>query len=211
MTKIYLIRHAEVDNPRGIYYGRLPNFGLSQDGIRQAKELKKYFKNKNISRIYSSPLLRARKTAEIISGGKIPISYSPKLLESDLKKWEGTEYDKRDPEEVEDFVKDPIRSSAALGESYLCVQQRMLDKVFEILEKHNGENIIVVSHADPIITVKLYFEKKSLFEITKVRLRNASITTLFFDNKLECKQVEYKEIVDSKEPAVYERRNLERA
>ena len=36
-TCISLLRHGEVDNPQEVYYGRLPGFGLSAEGRRQAQ------------------------------------------------------------------------------------------------------------------------------------------------------------------------------
>lgn len=43
MTTIHLVRHGEVDNPDGILYGRLPNFGLTERGHEMARRVGEHF------------------------------------------------------------------------------------------------------------------------------------------------------------------------
>lgn len=66
LTRLYLVRHCEVENPRGLLYGHLPNFPLSSRGIRQAQALGGKLANSGARRIYTSPLERAQQTAAII-------------------------------------------------------------------------------------------------------------------------------------------------
>lgn len=63
---LYLIRHCSTqDNDRGILCSS-KDPGLSETGIAQSKKLAKWFANKQITKIYSSPALRARMTATAI-------------------------------------------------------------------------------------------------------------------------------------------------
>ena len=80
-TTILFIRHGEVANPRGVIYGRLPRFGLSARGRGQAAAAAAALAetlslsvtdNRLIAldtprTIFSSPMLRARQTAQIIT------------------------------------------------------------------------------------------------------------------------------------------------
>src|SRR5947209_13079623 len=66
-TVILLVRHAEVQNPKDIVYGRLPRFGLSERGRSQAEAVARFLSTRDPEAIYTSPLLRARQTAEIIA------------------------------------------------------------------------------------------------------------------------------------------------
>src|SRR3989442_10228792 len=66
-TRCYLVRHCDVLNPRGVLYGYLPGFPLSEKGVRQAHHLGRYLAATPARRIYTSPLLRARQTADIIA------------------------------------------------------------------------------------------------------------------------------------------------
>ena len=66
MTTIYFVRHGEVHNPQGIFFGRYPRFRLSERGRSQAGQTAQFLKDTSIAAIYTSPLLRARQTAQII-------------------------------------------------------------------------------------------------------------------------------------------------
>ncbi len=66
-TRVFLARHCDVHNPRGVLYGHLPNFPLSEKGVRQAHALGRRLAATNARQIYTSPLERAVQTAEIIS------------------------------------------------------------------------------------------------------------------------------------------------
>lgn len=83
MPNIYLLRHCDYENPRQILPGRLP-LELSESGKKRASQLKEIFKDKSISKIYSSEVLRCKQTAEIIADGKIPIIFDKRLLGTHL-------------------------------------------------------------------------------------------------------------------------------
>ncbi len=88
LTVIYLVRHAEVKNPHDIFYGRLPGFRLSSRGTDQAQSAAKALKNKNITVMYSSPLLQSRQTANIIRSRHNGLAlHITELLTCYLKYW----------------------------------------------------------------------------------------------------------------------------
>ena len=65
-TRISLVRHGHVNNPDDIFYGRLPGFKLDSNGRLEAVRTAEALKNKKIDGVYSSPMLRARQTANEI-------------------------------------------------------------------------------------------------------------------------------------------------
>ena len=67
-TRVHLARHCDVHNPEGVLYGHLPNFPLSQKGVRQAHAMGEYLATTGARRIHASPLERAQQTAAIIAG-----------------------------------------------------------------------------------------------------------------------------------------------
>lgn len=95
-TRVSFVRHGEVDNSLDVYYGRLPGFGLSDEGRRQAQRAAVYLAERATrsmppdpaspripEAIYTSPLRRARQTAQILADrlpGLSPI-VSPHLSE----------------------------------------------------------------------------------------------------------------------------------
>ena len=66
LTTVWLARHGEVHNPAELLYGRLPRMRLSPEGQRQARKLAEFLAPRPLAAIYSSPLLRARRTAAAI-------------------------------------------------------------------------------------------------------------------------------------------------
>src|ERR1039458_5450147 len=66
-TRLYLVRHCDVANPRGVLYGYLPGFGLSEKGLAQAESLGQRLGGQPIRVIRTSPLERARQTTSIIA------------------------------------------------------------------------------------------------------------------------------------------------
>lgn len=195
-TTIYLIRHGEVQNPDHIIYGRLPHFDLSARGRFQGAEIGKWLSGKHLALVVSSPLLRARKTAQLISRGKIPIRITEAVNEADYKKWEGKKADCRPIAELESYVKTP--DAMDLGETLSMVEKRMKKAINGLVSKYPGKSIAVVSHADPILTARLSYEGKSLGGISRCTIKNASVTTLEFDEQGNFLESEYHEIVEAR-------------
>src|SRR5690348_10387037 len=65
-TTVWLARHGEVHNPGNVLYGRLPRMRLTPEGRRQADALARFLAPRPLQAIYSSPMLRARRTAEMV-------------------------------------------------------------------------------------------------------------------------------------------------
>lgn len=139
MTIVYLVRHTEFENPEGLVAGRMP-LQLSEIGIMNAQKLNKYFSNKDISKIYSSFVERCKQTAEIISGGKIPIEYDLRILESFTAR-QGTKGEGG-------FDHFGYRHVLG-GEDYKVIQKRMVD-FWENTNWEEGKNYIICSHGDPL-------------------------------------------------------------
>ena len=89
-TTIILVRHTEVHNPGDILYGRLPRFGLSALGRRQAEVTAGVLAEEPVSVFYTSPQLRARQTAAILRSAHpdAPLHISTVLAEV-LTGWQG--------------------------------------------------------------------------------------------------------------------------
>jgi len=82
---IYLIRHAQPDYPNGtrMCLGRRTDLPLSVHGFEQASALGRLLENAPIEAVYTSPLLRARQTAEAIADSRRPIYVLDDLVELD--------------------------------------------------------------------------------------------------------------------------------
>ena len=93
IRKIFLIRHCRpkiIENV-SICLGR-KDIPLSKEGIDEAGQLKKYFSNIGLSGIYSSPLIRARHTAEIIADKKMNVIIKDGFSELNIGRWDGMSF-----------------------------------------------------------------------------------------------------------------------
>jgi probable phosphoglycerate mutase len=68
LVSIFFLRHGQaLNNTQKILAGRTPGVSLTENGIRQAEKISEFLKPLNISAIYSSPIERAKHTAEIVA------------------------------------------------------------------------------------------------------------------------------------------------
>src|SRR6056297_3547721 len=180
---IYLLRHCEPDLPKesSICLGR-KDLPLSKKGIKQAEELRNFFSNLNIEFIYSSPLIRALKTAEIMSDGNIDYEIVDNFIELDSGKWDGMYFDdikEKYPQEYQERGKNFESYIIEDGESMIACKDRALKGLYKVVNKSSG-NIAVISHAGVIRTVLSHLMNISIKEIFKYKLEYGSICTLSY-------------------------------
>lgn len=152
ITKIYFLRHGEVENPKKILYGRLPGYGLSENGIKRIAEVAKELKSKKIDYMYISPMRRTRQTAGIIGQElKLTPKISRLLIETDdIHTGISLEIFKRD---IQPHLYDD-RFVSQGQESIGSQQDRMMRFVKNMKSLHSGKTILAVSHGDPIMILK---------------------------------------------------------
>ena len=153
-TVIYFIRHGDVYNPTDIVYGRLPGFGLSEKGKKQIEQAAKYLKTQNINFLYSSPILRAQQTAEIIQKelGLPKINYSEYITEilTSVQGKTSTYAHKTYPNF--DIFAGPGKDIT--GETIGDVSDRIEQFIYNIQKKYSGKNIVAVTHGDLLMLLK---------------------------------------------------------
>lgn len=145
-TVVLLVRHTEVHNPTKVLYGRLPRFRLSDKGIEQARKTAEAVAREPVTRIFTSPMLRARQTAgylaEKLPG--VPVRESWLLAEIGSS-WQGTPLDAFEPDfTVYEHPREPR------DERERHVAARMLRFLRMARRRYPGETIVGVSHGDPI-------------------------------------------------------------
>jgi broad specificity phosphatase PhoE len=153
-TRIFVIRHADVENPNRLLYGHLPGFQLSALGRAQAAAVGERLSGAGIRRIVHSPLARATETAEIINSRLQPpaeLSVDPELREADFSRYlQGLPFWQIPLRRPLWFVHKARRGIVPGDESIEQMGRRVLDVVRRIAREHPGETAAVVSHADPI-------------------------------------------------------------
>ena len=204
--QIILIRHAQSKgNDTNTVQGK-SDHGLSELGIKQAKELSKYFQIGDLTAIYSSHLSRAVQTAEHTAKKlNLKINVNADLQEADFGIWEGLTYNgvrEIHPKEYSDWHKNYfIRPN--WFESFDSHLKRVRRAVEMILVNHKlNERVAVFTHGGSIKTQIGYFNKLTGEELASFTTANCSLTLIKFNNSKKYAEGELiyynKEIIKSK-------------
>ena len=161
MYTIYIVRHGETDNnKKRVLQGR-SDLPLNEVGIKQAEKVKEYFAEKDIQfdKVYSSPLIRAIKTAQIITGSTqvgsdatdnsadaVPFVLDDHLLEMDYGPYEGCSLLDPPPEIIE-FFSDFVNNPAPEGMENLSDLVARMGRFMESLKKEGDQTILISTHA----------------------------------------------------------------
>jgi len=154
MSRVYLVRHADVENPRRVLYGHLPGFPLSERGRAQAVEVGKRLRDRGITRILHSPLERAVETAAIIAEqlpGPVPVIPEPALLEAEFGRYlQGVPYWQIPVRRPLWLVHKARRGLLPGDETIDQMGGRVVGVVRRVAEERPDEVGLLVSHADPL-------------------------------------------------------------
>ena len=192
--KIYFVRHGKTQwNLQSRYQGAGGDSPLLPESYKEMKELARYYYRVNFTRIYSSPIKRARVTAMQISDhlkSHPPVSLWSRLEEFHLGKMEGMKFKdvrQRYPKEYDAFRYHPDQydPSRIGGESFTQVINRMTPAIKLIAQCNPlDSNVMVVSHG-----AALNAEVNSLLGSSLANLRkrgglaNTSTTILSTDDR----------------------------
>ena len=178
---IIFLRHAQAkNNVERILAGRTKGIPLTQTGIQQAEKISTFLQPLKIFTIYSSPIERALHTAEIVAN-KIDLGckIDDRLTEIEMGSFSGMQDDEMFAKYGNVFLKfyqdSPLIQKNGV-ETFSSVKKRVLDMVNYCSKKHEGQNILLVTHMDPIkamISTVLQPKPESLYELV---IRNASLT-----------------------------------
>ena len=151
MVTICLLRHGETAyNADGNKYCGRTDIDLTNKGFEQAYRMNELLKDYNFDAIFSSPLQRAKLTAQIASGRPDDVLTDERLIEVDFGQWEGKrpeEFQSEDPESWENWLTNPENNKAGrTGENVKEVIKR-LDSFFnELLKNYNNKTVLIVGH-----------------------------------------------------------------
>lgn len=152
MLTVYLLRHGEtLWNADGNRYCGATDIGLTEKGIQQAHQAAAALKGVSLDAIYSSPLQRALRTAQIASGRlREEVIIDQRLIEADFGEWEGKtkeEFIAENPDLWNTWCQTPDHTRAGgNGETAMDVVNRVEDFFREITGKHPSGTILVVAH-----------------------------------------------------------------
>lgn len=189
MTRIHLVRHGEVDNPEGILYGRLPNFGLTDRGHEMARRVGEHFAAASVTpdALVCSPLLRAQQTITPLRERlDMPVFTDDRVIEA-ANSFEGQKVNARRMADPRNLVRLYNPLAPSWGEPYKQIVLRMQAAMATLrakLDKHGPEaEGVIVSHQLPIWMTRLAGEHRSLVHDPRKRECDlASITSFTFES-----------------------------
>lgn len=149
----YLVRHGEAEtNVLGIVSstGGKHEYPLTVRGRRMVVEMAKFLANEKPDFIVSSPILRARETAEIIRDAfGIPLSLDERLCEPHFGDFEETDY-----QAFLSFMQEHggrMTGAPELGvEGYVDLRTRVRSFLDDVAAHFSGKKIVIVSHGDSL-------------------------------------------------------------
>jgi broad specificity phosphatase PhoE len=154
-ARIFFVRHGEVHNPGGIFYGRLPRFRLSATGEQQATAAAAALAAEPIAAIFTSPLLRARQTGQIIAREHptAPVGLSRAIVEirSSLQRTLTATLDESDWNFYEPLPHDD-------DETIAMIAARIAGFCQMIVRRYPAQTVVAVTHGDILAVARAYFE-----------------------------------------------------
>ena len=145
-----MVRHGATVLSAEDRFAGATDVDLSDEGREQTRRLAQRLNRERIAAVYASPLGRTVETAQILAGPhKLKVQTRDGFREINHGRWEQMtrrEVEEKFPEEAAEWEKDPYTFAPHGGESGLAVTARSLPALVDLVRKHPGENIVVVSH-----------------------------------------------------------------
>jgi broad specificity phosphatase PhoE len=194
MALVILVRHGQTDeNINGRISGQGP-IPLNVRGEEQARLAAEVLSPLGVTHILSSPLVRARQTAEILAQRlQRPIEEVPDLREVGYGDWEGKTFgDMRSHPVAHQVFNDPASAVFPNGEGLVDVQRRGVQVIESVRYTYPQGIVVVVSHGDVIRTALAHYLGMPFNEYRRINLDNGAISVLeLFDDWVRVKALNF--------------------
>lgn len=180
MTTFLLIRHGLTDAVGKLMTGHEPGVHLNAEGRDQAAALPGRLHNVALGAIYASPLERTRETAQPIADARgLPVQIEPRFIEVDFGAWTNRQFADLALDahwQLYNAYRGVTRPPH--GEALVDVQRRTVAALLELHERHPDQVVAVVSHADTLRAILLYFLGMPIDFVQRLDLAPARISVL---------------------------------
>lgn len=185
MSTLILIRHGEtIWNKEGRFQGHV-NVPLSETGVRQAELVRDYLKDYSITAVYTSDLVRAAKTAQIIATPH-GLSATPdqRLREFSFGIWEGLTRIEIEQKYKALYLERQRNAYAKVpgGETAIQLQSRAMEAVYEICHKESGV-VVLVSHGGTIRSTLATMLGMDLTNSYRLMVGNTTLSVVHWEFK----------------------------
>lgn len=213
MTKIYIVRHCEaLGNVKRLFQGS-SNFDISDTGAKQLKYLTERFKDISLDKVYTSPLLRAKKTALAVIGSRdlLPID------EIGLKELHGGIVEGKPflqtfqsiPGLADTWDNHPQDFAPEGGERMRDAYERIWNTVLKIADENRGKTVACTTHGG---VTRCLLCRLLLGDINRLAdmkwSENTAVTLIEFDDNLNPNVVFYNDVSHLPEDLIPKRSRL---
>jgi probable phosphoglycerate mutase len=182
-TLVLLVRHGQTATTGRILTGRRPGHHLNATGRRQAAAVaQRLSRLRRVGAVYASPLERAQETAAPIAAARrLGVHIEPDLTDGEFGAWTGATLAalRRKPE-WRVVQRHPSGFRFPGGESFTEMQARMAGVIARLVERHRGQVVIAVSHADPIRVALTHALGMPLDFFQRIMIAPASVTAIAY-------------------------------
>ncbi len=190
MPLVIFMRHGQADNNVSrTLVGRHLESHLTSQGRQQVADVAKQLKSIPIDKVYASPVIRSKESAQIVCE-TLGMDYEvdERLYEIELGKLVGMNYEEVTTKYGDLFLRfyaehDPVLDSFGV-EPFAAVKRRIKSLLDDVLEKHEDSNVLMVTHLDPIkaaLSTMLDLKPEALH---RWHIRNASLTVLKHESRI---------------------------
>ena len=181
-TRLHLVRHGEVDEAYHEVFGGQIDMELSPNGQEQAKRLAKFLADRHFDRIYRSPMVRVRQTAEpLLDALGQEAEVIDDLREVDFGVWTGYKWQEirgKFDADAEDWLLHLENNDIAEAESMDGYRSRIQGSLERMMEEGAGQDLLVLCHGGVIrMLLSLLFEE-SFSKMDRYEVDFASLTVI---------------------------------
>ncbi len=155
-NKYFVMRHGEAENnARNVYSSDRNKNHLTETGKAQVLKTAEELKHKKITKIYCSPFLRTRETADLVAE-QIGFSKDKIIYDDRIRELEFGDFSEHPVQEYWDYMKDKtweFDKPVPGGESFQDGKRRFGDFLYEIDTQNEDETVLIVSHG---LSVELF-------------------------------------------------------
>ena len=213
MTEIYMVRHCEaMGNVMRLFQGS-SDFDISETGEKQLEYLKNRFKDIKLDKVYTSPLIRARKTALAVIGSRDLEPIDEKgLIELDGGIVEGkpfVETFNSIPGLADTWDNHPEDFAPEGGEKMRDAYERIWNTVKKIAAENKGKAVACTTHGGVTRCLLCRLLKGDITKLKEMPWsENTAVTLIRFDDSLNPEVVFYNDTAHLPEELIPKRSRL---
>jgi ribonuclease H / adenosylcobalamin/alpha-ribazole phosphatase len=181
-TRLILVRHGATEHSAAKRFSGRNDLALDDVGERQAAALAARATTFGaVGAVVSSPLRRARQTAEVIAAAlSADLEANDDLAEVDFGAWEGLTFDevqREYPDELSAWLASPDVAPPQ-GESFAAAARRVRRGRDAVIAAHPGRTVVLVTHVTPIKTLLRLALDAPPVSLFRIHLDTASVSTI---------------------------------